>query len=206
MKIAIKIAILVEGDTEAAFRQKLVDFLKSHLGQNMPKLKFIPQQGRIPKEGKLKRMVENLLDNDDYDAVIALTDVYTGTNDFQTAADAKAKMTNWVGNNPKFYPHTALHDFEAWLLPYWDTIQQMAKHNLSAPSGSPERVNHNNPPAERIKDIFRSGKCSRHYNKPIDGKAILKNNDLMVAIQACPELKAVVNRIISLCDETKVIP
>ena len=151
-------------------------------------------------------MVENLLDNDDYDAVMALTDVYTGTNDFQNAADAKAKMTNWVGNNPKFYPHTALHDFEAWLIPYWDTIQKLAKHNLSAPSGSPERVNHNNPPAERIKDIFRRGKCSRHYNKPIDGKAILKNNDLMDAIQACPELKAFVNRIIFLCDETKVIP
>jgi hypothetical protein len=95
---------------------------------------------------------------------------------------------------------------KAWLLPYWGTIQQMAKHNLSAPSGSPERVNHNNPPAERIKDIFRRGKCSRHYNKMVDGEQILKNNDLMVAIQACPELKAFVNRIISLCDKTRVIP
>jgi hypothetical protein len=108
----MKIAILVEGETEKAFKGKLVDFLTSHLGQNMPKLKFSTQHGRIPKEGKLRRMVENFLDNDDYDAVIALTDVYTGTNDFQNAADAKAKMTNWVGNNPKFYPHTALHDFE----------------------------------------------------------------------------------------------
>lgn len=52
MKIAIKIAILVEGETEAAFREKFRDFLTSHLGQNMPKLKFIPQHGRIPKEGK----------------------------------------------------------------------------------------------------------------------------------------------------------
>jgi len=39
----------------------------------------------------------------------------------------------------------------------------------------------------------------------IDGKAILKNNDLMIAIKACPELKAFVNRIISLCDEEKII-
>lgn len=202
----MKIAILVEGDTEVAFKQKFRDFLKSHLGQNMPKLKFIPQQGRIPKGKKLKRIVDNLLDNDGYDAVIALTDVYTGSNDFQDAADAKAKMLQWVGNNPNFYPHTALHDFEAWLLPYWDTIQKLAKHNRSVPSIYPETVNHNNPPSERIKDIFRVGKCRRHYNKPIDGKAILKNNDLMVAIQACPELKAFVNRIISLCDPTKVIP
>jgi hypothetical protein len=172
----------------------------------MPKIKFIPQDGRIPKEGKLRRIVENLLDNDGYDAVIALTDVYTGKNDFQDANDAKVKMNNWVGNNPNFYPHTALHDFEAWLLPYWKTIQQLAKHNLSAPNGSPETVNHDHPPSYRIKDIFSVGKCKRDYNKIIDGKVILKKNDLMIAIEACPELKAFVNRIISLCDENKMIP
>jgi hypothetical protein len=101
----VKIAILVEGDTEQAFKHKLVDFLRNRLGQKMPRLNFIPQDGRIPKEAKLKRVVENLLD--DYDAVIALTDVYTGTGDFQNAIDAKTKMRDWVGNNANFYPHTA---------------------------------------------------------------------------------------------------
>jgi hypothetical protein len=201
----MKIAILVEGATEKAFEKKLCEFLQSRLGQRMPKLKLIPQGGRIPKEGKLKRIVENLLDNDGYDAVIALTDVYTGTNDFKDANDAKNKMNNWVVNNPNFYPHTALHDFEAWLLPYWETIQKMAIHNRSAPSGSPETINHNNPPANRIKEIFRIGKCKRDYNKPIDGKAILEKNDLMIAIRACPELKSFVNRIISLCDPDQII-
>ncbi|MGL4499186.1 MAG: DUF4276 family protein [Planktothrix sp.] len=201
----MKIAILVEGATEKAFEKKLCEFLQSRLGQRMPKLKLIPQGGRIPKEGKLKRIVENLLDNDGYDAVIALTDVYTGTNDFKDANDAKNKMNNWVGNNPNFYPHTALHDFEAWLLPYWETIQKMAIHNRSAPSGSPETINHNNPPANRIKEIFRIGKCKRDYNKPIDGKAILEKNDLMIAIQSCPELQSFVNRIISLCDPDQII-
>ncbi len=112
----------------------------------------------------------------------------------------------WVDNNPKFYPHTASHDFEAWLLPYWTTIQKLAKHNLSAPSGSPETVNHQKPPSYWIKEIFRTGKRGKDYNKVIDGMAILKNNDLMIAINACPELKAFVYRIISLCDEEKIIP
>jgi len=53
-------------------------------------------------------------------------------------------------------------------------------------------------------EIFESGGQSS-YDKPFDGVRILKNNDLMVAIQACPELKAFVNRIISLCDESQVI-
>lgn len=201
----MKIVILVEGATEVAFKVKLLEFLQVHLGQNMPKLRFIKCDGRIPKEEKLKRVVENLLNNDQYDAVIALTDVYTGTKDFKDAADAKAKMTDWAGNNPNFYPHTALHDFEAWLLPYWSTIQKLAIHNRKAPNGSPETVNHNKPPAKRIEEIFEIGQCKSSYDKPIHGKAILKNNDLMIAIQACPELKAFVNTIISLCDESQVI-
>ncbi|MBW4560126.1 MAG: DUF4276 family protein [Mojavia pulchra JT2-VF2] len=202
----MNIAILVEGATEVAFREKLREFLQTRLGQKMPRLKFIPQNGRIPKEEKLRRVVENLLTgNSAYDAVIALTDVYTGIKDFQDAADAKAQMMNWVGNNPKFYPHTALHDFEAWLLPYWKTIQSLAKHNRSAPSGFPETVNHQKPPSYWIKEIFKSG-GRQDYNKPIHGAKILKDNDLMIAIQSCPELKAFVNRIISLCDEDQKIP
>ena len=200
----MKIAILVEGDTEQAFKHKLVDFLRNRLGQKMPRLNFIPQDGRIPKEAKLKRVVENLLD--DYDAVIALTDVYTGTGDFQNAIDAKTKMRDWVGNNANFYPHTALHDFEAWLLPHWPTIQKLAQHNRSAPTGNPESINHQKPPAYRIKEIFRLGNCKKDYNKVIDGKAILRKNDLMLSIDACPELKAFVNTIISLCDLDQLIP
>jgi hypothetical protein len=46
----MKIAILVEGATEAAFREKLREFLQKYLAQNMPRLKFIPQDGRIPKK------------------------------------------------------------------------------------------------------------------------------------------------------------
>jgi len=201
----MKIAILVEGATGAAFKKRLCEFLQSRLEQK-PKLRFIRQDSPIPKEGKLKKIVENFLDNDGYDAVIALTDVYTGKQDFKDANDAKDKMMTWVDNNPNFYPHTALHDFEAWLLPYWTTIQKLAKHNRSAPSGSPETVNHQKPPSYWIKEIFRTGKRGKDYNKVIDGMAILKNNDLMIAIKACPELKAFVNRIISLCDEEKIIP
>ena len=201
----MKIAVLVEGDTEVAFQKKLREFLQTRLEGKMPRLNFIKQHGRIPKKEKLRRIVENLLTgNSAYDAVIALTDVYTGTQDFQDAADAKAQMMEWVGDKPIFYPHTALHDFEAWLLPYWKTIQSVAKHNRSAPSGSPETVNHQKPPSYHLKEIFRSG-GRQDYNKPIHGRRILENNDLMIAIQACPELKAFINQIISLCDESKVI-
>lgn len=201
----MKIAILVEGSTEKFFKTKLCDFLKNYLNQQMPRLKFFKYDGPIPKQDKLKRIVENLLTGKaSYDAVIALTDVYTGKQDFRDAADAKAQMMKWVDNNPQFYPHTALHDFEAWLLSYWSTIQALAKHNRSAPSGSPETVNHQKPPSYHIKEIFKLG-GRQDYDKTIHSQKILEKNDLMLAIQACPELKAFVNRIISLCDESKKI-
>ena len=200
----MKILILVEGETEKAFKPILLNFLKSRLEQ-MPKLKFMPEKGLISKGEKLKRIVDNLLiGKDAFDAIIALTDVYTGTNDFKDAADAKAKMREWVGNNPNFYPHAAQHDFEAWLLPYWSKIQNLAKHNKSVPGGSPEQVNHGNSPAYRIKEIFELGK-KRSYNKHRDGSAILKDQDLMVSINQCPELKSFINTILELC-KAELIP
>lgn len=194
----MKIAIIVEGKTEKAFLPILRTFLKSRLHQ-MPDLDPKPQGGRIPTGDKLKRVVDNLLE-DGFDAVIALTDVYTGTKDFKDAGDAKAKMKKWVGNNPQFYPHVAQHDFEAWLLPFWDRIQELAKYKKSPPTGKPEQVNHDKPPSKHIQEIFELGKCRDSYSKTRDAPKILKDRDLMKAVNECPELKAFVNTILLLCD------
>jgi len=197
----LKITILVEGRTEKAFKPHLINFLKPRLINRMPRLDMFAYHGRIPKEGKLLKTVENLFSGSNRsDAVIALTDVYTGTNDFNDAADAKRKMNEWVGNHPNFYPHVAKHDFEAWLLPYWETIKTLARHNRNPPPGLPESVNHMHPPSEHIQTIFENGASGRSYSKPRDANRILTNNDLMIAVRACPELKAFVNRIIELSD------
>ncbi len=196
----MKIAVLVEGETEQVFKPCLQDFLSRRLAGKMPKLKIHRYDGRIPKDEKLRRVVMDLLTKrpEPADAVIALTDVYTGQRDFRDAADAKAKMRGWVGNEPRFYPHVAQYDFEAWLLPYWATIQKLAKHDMNQPPGPPERVNHDKPPAKWLQDIFERGKSRDSYNKPRDALRILKENDLAVAVHACPELKAFVNTIIRL--------
>jgi hypothetical protein len=195
----MKIAIIVEGKTEKVFMPYLRVYLEKHLADKMPKIISSCYDGRIPKEDKLKRVVEKLLIGENAaDYVIALTDVYTGTSDFKDAADAKAKMREWVGGEKRFYPHAAQHDFEAWLLPYWDTIQRLAGHNKTAPSGNPETVNHDRPPASHIKEIFEAGKCRDSYVKPRDAGRILRENDLSIAISQCAELKTFVNTIVSL--------
>jgi hypothetical protein len=197
----MNVAILIEGETEKAFLPYLRDFLRDQLQNKMPRLRVIKYDGRIPKEEKLKRVVSKLLQgaNPEADEVIALTDVYTGSGDFQSAADAKLKMRTWVGANEHFHPHVAQHDFEAWLLPYWSEIQQLARHNRTAPPGQPESVNHNHPPSWHIKEIFRTGQGPRHYTKTRDAKRILQGKDLRLTIAACPELRAFVNTTLTLC-------
>ena len=116
----MRIALIVEGKTEKAFLPALRRYLTTSLADKMPAIRAIPQDGRVPKGEKLKRLVESLLAGPQaYDAVIALTDVYTNKDvnnrDFIDAGDAKKKMREWAGNHPKFYPHAAQHDFEAWL-------------------------------------------------------------------------------------------
>jgi hypothetical protein len=197
----MRIVLMVEGQTEKVFVPILREFLKSSLGGNMPRLDVLVYDGRIPKEGKLKGKVRLLLNDrrQPADAVIALTDVYTGTDDFSDAADAKAKMRDWVGDESRFFPHAAQHDFEAWLLPYWEAIKRLSGTVRSPIPGPPEQVNHHQPPAHRLKEIFRLGSKGRDYIKTRDAARILRDQDLMVAINACPELKALVNTILGQC-------
>jgi hypothetical protein len=196
----VKITILIEGKTERAFKPHLVAFLEPRLTGRMPRLDMFPYDGRIPTNSKLRRVVENLLTigSSPSDYVVALTDVYTGTNDFVDADDAKNRMRQWVGENDRFHPHAAQYDFEAWLLPYWKDIQQIAGHNRKAPSGRPEAVNHNHPPSRHLKEIFEIGTCRDSYSKPRDAHRILRDKDLTVAAAQCPELKALLNTILRL--------
>lgn len=205
----MRIAIIVEGQTERAFMPYLRAFLQTRLAGRMPNLDPVPSDGRIPTQAKLRRVVENLLNDriNPADAVIALTDVYTGSQptDFDDAADAKAKMRGWVGDDDRFYPHAAQYDFEAWLLPYWDKIKRLAGRNRAPFGTNPEQVNHMNPPAHRLQEVFRTGRNRRAYVKTRDASRILRGEDLLVAANVCLELKALLNTILSVCGG-KLIP
>jgi hypothetical protein len=200
----VRISIIVEGTTESVFREPLLRFLQSRLAGRMPKFDPVPQDGRLPRGEKLKRLVGNLLQGrSPADAVIALTDVYTGTREFADAADAKKKMREWVGEESRFYPHAAQFDFEAWLLPYWSKIQRLARHDQGSPGNNPESINHENPPSRRIAEIYRRGKV-RYYSKVRDSRLILQGENLLVAAGACTELRSFLNTILSLCGGTLI--
>ena len=194
----MNITIICEGQIETAFKPHLVAFLKTRLSGSMPKLKFDRHDGPIPKQDKLRRVVSTLLNSrkEPSDAVIALTDVYP---DFTDAEQAKTRLCEWVGNETHFHAHAALHDFEAWLLPYWDRIKELAGSDSKSFGANPETVNHVNPPAHRLSRLFEAGTCRNSYSKPRDANRILKDADLMVSMNACPELKAFINTILRQC-------
>jgi hypothetical protein len=190
---------MVEGMTEGVFKNHLLDFLRARLPNGMPKVVFSQFNGRIPKGNALQKWVNLYLTDrpTPADYVIALTDVYTGTDDFDDAADARKKMRDWVGD-PRFYAHAAQYDFEAWLLPYWDEIQRKSGSNRACPGTHPELVNHRNPPSKRIDEAFRTGRGKRCYVKTKDALSILRGKDLLVSARACPELKAFLNTLLRL--------
>jgi hypothetical protein len=57
----VRIAVLVEGKTERAFKPYLLKYLQTRLAGRMPTLDFVPYDGRIPTGEKLRRDVAKLL-------------------------------------------------------------------------------------------------------------------------------------------------
>lgn len=200
----MKIIVMVEGSTEMAFKAVLLEFLHNRLSGRMPRLDFRKSDGGVPVKDALKRTVQAYLNGDrGADHVIWLTDVYVDSRNigkglWTTAAEAKAQARRWVGEDPRFHPHVALHDFEAWLIPYWDRIKQVTGVNRNTPSKHPESINHGKPPSYHIKALYELRKPKASYVKRRDAVAILRGQDLMIAINACPELKSFVNTILQL--------
>ena len=107
-----RITILVEGNTEMAFKSHLTAFLRTRLEGSMPRLDLFPCNGRIPKKDDLRRNSRSFLDVWLRRGHGTFPRVH-GTPDFRDAIDAKQKMRQWVGPNPQFYPHAAQYEFEA---------------------------------------------------------------------------------------------
>lgn len=198
----MRVAILVEGPSDTAVRELLTSFLKTRIRGRMPKIVYFPQGGRIPKGTALRRIVSQQLGH--FDFVVAITDVYTGQREFHSADDAKSQMRSWVGNEPRFFPHAAQYEFEAWLIPYWASVCRIARTTRAAPSSKPETINHGRPPSKCLEQVFRSGPLKRGYSKTRDAAAILRDQDLSIAIEACPELKALVNTLLGIVGEPEI--
>ncbi len=194
------IVLLVEGDTETAFKGKLKAFLDQQAkAEAKPRVALRTKDIMTLNPNKLRHRVRLELRRPKVTAVVGLIDVYP---DFKSAADAKQFLRNAAGDEACFYAHAAQYEVEAWLLPYWDFICERVGVRRARPGSNPEQVDLMHPPAKRLAELYRIAKPPRKYVKTIEMAAILRNQDLTIAAGQCPELKSLLNTLLTLAELT----
>lgn len=192
----MSIVLIMEGATETALKAHIKQFLdRQAQRENKPKIRLIPRSEINLKPDKLRRRVALELKQPEVTAVVGLIDVFPK---FESASVAKKYLIDAAGDNPRFYAHAAQFDVEAWLLPYWDFICKRVKVQQSSPGKNPELVNHQQPPAYRLTALYQRAKPPRKYVKTTEMFEILNGQDLLIAANLCPELKAFLNTLLAL--------
>lgn len=198
----MKIVVLSEGKTETVCKRKFKEFVDEIAKkEGKPLVGLSTKQFKGPiTEKELKARVKMSLNDSDTVAVIALTDVYPK---YKSAGEAKETLRKWVGGEPRFHPHAAQFDFEAWLIPYWDDICKRLGRKKQVPGREPEKINLMKPPSKHLEELYRT--ANRHYDKANDAHTILRDKDLTIAAGRCPELKSFLNTILR-CAELPELP
>jgi hypothetical protein len=192
----VTVVLLVEGATETALRHKLKAFLDERASaEGKPKVALRTKDIMTLNQSKLNHRVRLELRNLKVTAVVGLVDVYPN---FESADDARRFLQSAIGNEPRFYAHAAQYDVEAWLLPYWDFICRRLGVRRARPGANPEEVDQDHPPSRRLDELYRIANPPRKYVKPVEMATILRNQDLTVAADQCPELKSLLNTLLTL--------
>ncbi len=190
------IVLLAEGATETALKQKLKAFLdKRAKSEDRPKVALRAKDIMTLNPDRLSRRIQLELRDPRVEAVVGLVDVYPH---FTSAIKAKDFLRQAANGEPRFHAHAAQYDVEAWLLPYWNAICRRIRVKQTAPGPHPEQVDRDHPPSKRLAKLYRRAKPARKYVKPKEMAAILRDKDLAIAANACPEFKKLLNTLLGL--------
>jgi hypothetical protein len=189
----VRIVLYVEGETEQAFKRQLKAFLDD-VADRAGKQRVGLVTRADTHLGRLRRSVSRDLRDPECLGVAVLVDAYPD----HRSAEAASEHYAGCGDPRRFRPHCALHDFEAWLLPYWQRVYRCAGRPVpkDPPRGwkTPENVDQSKPPSKVLSlDVF-TGPIS--YRKTVHAPRILDGQDLRVAAEACPQLKAFLNTLL----------
>lgn len=192
------IVLMVEGATEIALKNHLKRFLDGRAaGQSRVRLATRPGvvTGNLQR---LRHRVNLELRAPDVVGVVALIDAFP---DFAGEADPAAAAIAHLrraSDDARFYPHVALYDVEAWLLPYWEAICAGLDVKQARPGGAPEAVDGDHPPSHRLDTLYRLAR--RKYVKQTEMNRILAGKDLTIAAAQCPQFKAFLNTLLTLAN------
>ncbi len=134
--------------------------------------------------------------------VIALLDLYGPTfypPDKRDAASRREWGMKYLKDqhpDPRYRPHFAIHEVEAWLLPQPDLFDSRVAKKL--PGKTPEEVNFNEPPAKLLDRLYNEA-LKRDYKKVVEGTKLFRSLDPAMVYAKCPAFKALADDLLDLC-------
>jgi hypothetical protein len=191
-----RIVVLCEGDTEDLavryfiFRQWQVD------GFGSVGLKRVSLGGKPEKAGDF---AGRYLGERAVLAVFTLIDLQGMTRAVHPPQDnleAKVeRVQRWLraqvthARAGRFFPHVCVHEVEAWILAEGKALAARLKDRSIQPDPDAEWKNFQNPPSDRLNELFRR-KVSRRYNKRADGQPLFAAMQFEPVYNSCPHLRA----------------
>ncbi|MGO8792139.1 MAG: DUF4276 family protein [Terriglobia bacterium] len=186
-----RIVVLCEGDTEElAVRHFIVPQWNSE-GLRSVGLKCINLNGKIEKLGKF---ASGHLDDQEVLAVFTLVDLQGMTkvsHQLQDSLETKIqRVRNWLNAQVhraranRFYPHLCVHQTEAWILAEGCALAVRLGDTGVRPDLRAELKNFQNPPSERLNELFLRIK-RRRYNKIADGTPLFKLMQFAPVYNSC---------------------
>jgi len=197
----MKIVLLCEGDTELALKGALKPFLDTwcdERGLRRVKIDVKPFDHSLNCKEIQRHLARHGRDSEV--VVIGLADVYPK---FRGAAQVKEFLANCVRDSEfkdKFFPHAAQYEFEAWLLPFWDSICKRLGIKAKRPGANPEMVDDQKPPSKHLRELY--AKAGRRYEKVTEAVKILKGRPIEEAAEQCPQLQELLDTLVKLCNPT----
>ncbi len=202
-----KIVVLCEGDTEELAvrhfiaRQWVADGLES-VG-----LKSINLDAKFEKLGIF---ASGYLDDQEVLAVFTLVDLQGMTkvaHQHEDSLETKIqRVRGWLraqvnhARANSFFPHVCVHQTEAWILAEGHALAARLGDPNIRPDSNAELKNFQNPPSERLNELFLRIK-KRRYHKIGDGTPLFKAVESQPVYNSCryfrefyDDLKAVGNR------------
>lgn len=191
-----RIVVPCEGDTEdVAVRHFVARQWKSD-GLGFVGLHRIRLDGKLQNVGKFANCY---LDEQDVLAVLALVDLQGMTRvDHQLQDNLEIKIQRvrkWLSaqvNHTRanqFFAHVCVHQTEAWILAEGRALAARLNDPGIEPDPNAEVKNFQNPPSNRINDLFLRNK-KRRYNKITDGTPLFTAMRFAPVYDSCRYFRA----------------
>jgi hypothetical protein len=205
----MKFILLVEGYSE---RDAAAQFLKKWLDPKLSqRVRVTPHRfhGYGDFWNKAVKVAQDYLRSPEANqilGVIGLLDLY-GPKFYPKESSAARVRLEWATakfeqdvNHEKFRMFFAVHEFEAWILSQPSILPFSLSTQDSRRIQRPEEVDFESPPSSVLVDLYKRN--SRTYKKRVQGKQLLERLDPEVAYQKCPNLKKMLDTMLSLAKQS----